>query len=254
MQDAILPPLDDVRNHFKETFVLFNPKDVVSGDFYWFEKIAENHALIAAADCTGHGVPGSMVSVVCSGALNRSVNEFGLTEPAAILNKTRELVIETFAKSGTGVRDGMDIALCAIQPNQVVFSGANNPLWLVRKKEKFSEAELNKRGTVTNNTHALIEIAANRQPIGATEHGIDFKQITIHVQPGDALYMFSDGFADQFGETTGKKFKKKPFKELLLHITAQPMQHQKQLLHEAFNVWKGSLEQIDDVCVIGVRV
>lgn len=253
LQEAILPPLNEVKQHFKNSFILFNPKDSVSGDFYWFEKLSEDHALIAAADCTGHGVPGSMVSVVCSTSLNRSVNEFGLKKPAEILDKTRELVVETFAKSGESVRDGMDIALCSVQSNKLIFCGANNPLWLVRKKTLLSSQELNQKSTVTDDINGLIEIAANRQPVGATENTVPFQAYEVNLQKGDTIYLFSDGFADQFGGQAGKKFKKKPFKKLLLQINDKKMAEQELLLLDSFKKWRGKLEQIDDVCVIGIH-
>lgn len=254
LQDAILPSLDEISADLPNSFVLFNPKDVVSGDFYWHAKINEEQTLIAAADCTGHGVPGSLVSVVCSGALNRSVKEFGLKQPAEILSKTRELVVETFEKSGEIVRDGMDIALCLIKENSVVFCGANNPLWIVRQANLLTDEQLNARGTLVKNELALFEIAANRQPVGKAENLSPFVEHEVEIYKGDSLYLFSDGFADQFGEKTGKKFKKKPFKELLIQINSSSMNEQQNLLLKAFNSWKGNLEQIDDVCIIGVKI
>lgn len=254
LQDAILPALSEIHASLPDSFILFNPKDVVSGDFYWHERISENEVLIAAADCTGHGVPGSLVSVVCSGALNRSVKEFGLTGPAEILTKTRQLVVETFAKSGEAVRDGMDIALCRIGKDSVRFCGANNPLWIVRDINHVTADQLADKNTVVTEKLALLEFAANRQPVGKDESENAFMEQEIKLHKGDSLYIFSDGFADQFGEVTGKKFKKKPFKELVLHINGNAMADQEKLLLQAFNVWKGNLEQIDDVCLIGVRV
>lgn len=254
LQDAILPSLDEISAALQESFVLFNPKDVVSGDFYWFERNNKNEVLIAAADCTGHGVPGSMVSVVCSSALNRSVKEFGLNRPAEILDKTRELVLETFAKSGTSVRDGMDIALCLIREGSIVFSGANNPLWIVRDSNKITEEQLAARSTLVRGNLTLVEIPANRQPVGKDDRQNPFQEHEVLLFDGDSLYIFSDGFPDQFGEKTGKKFKKRPFKELIIQMNGQPMKVQEELLLQAFNVWKGNLEQIDDVCIIGVKV
>lgn len=254
LQNAILPALDDIRANLKSSFVLFNPKDVVSGDFYWYEKLDTGEILIAAADCTGHGVPGSLVSVVCSGALNRSVKEFGLKRPAEILQKTRELVMETFARSGDGVRDGMDIALCSVGTDSVVFCGANNPLWIVRETHLITEEEKAARSTIIKDELGLIEIGANRQPVGKDDQMKPFEETEVKLFEGDSLYVFSDGFADQFGHETGKKFKKKPFKELLIRINKNTMPEQEELLLQAFNVWKGNLEQIDDVCIIGIRV
>ena len=253
LQDAILPSLEEVNKHLSSNFILFKPKDVVSGDFYWFENL-NGTSYIAAADCTGHGVPGAMVSVVCSNALNRSVKEFGITEPAKILDKTRALVIETFAKSGSEVKDGMDIALCSIKDNKVTYAGANNPLWIVRKTELLTEGQKQERSTLIQDGIALIEYKADKQPIGLYAGMQAFSQKEIDLYKGDSLYFFTDGFADQFGGDKGKKFKYRPFKKLLIQLNSTPMSDQEQLISAAFENWQGNLEQVDDVCVIGVRV
>ncbi|MCW8897227.1 MAG: tetratricopeptide repeat protein [Flavobacteriales bacterium] len=236
IQSAILPSLKLVKNYLPHSFVLYKPKDVVSGDFYWLEH-KDNYILFAAADCTGHGVPGAMVSVVCNNALNRSVREYGLTNPAEILNKTREIVVQEFEKSDDDVKDGMDISLCSLDFNNqsLKWCGANNPLWVVRNQE-------------------LMEFKPNKQPIGKADNLQPFTTHTIELQKGDAIYVFTDGFADQFGGPKGKKFMYKPFKELLLSIQDKTMDEQKIMLEKHFEDWKGSLEQVDDVCVIGIRV
>ncbi len=236
IQDAILPPTSDLNSHLKNGFVLFKPKDIVAGDFYWLEVI-DDVVFYAAADCTGHGVPGAMVSVVCHGALNRAVREFKLREPSQILNKVRELVIETFAKSRDDVKDGMDIALCALnfKTNELNFSGANNGLIIIQNNE-------------------LIEIKADKQPIGIYATSKSFTNHKIQLNNGDSLYVYTDGFADQFGGTKGKKFKYEPLRKLLLENKEKSMDHQKEVLNKVFEDWKGGLEQVDDVCIIGVRV
>ena len=253
LQDAILPSIDTVNQYLPHNFILFQPKDVVSGDFYWFEHI-NNISYIAVADCTGHGVPGAMVSVVCSNALNRSVKEFGIAEPSKILDKTRELVIETFAKSGTDVKDGMDIALCAFSENKVVYSGANNPLWIIRKTSQLTELQKTQKSTIIEDEKALIEFKPNKQPIGLYANMTPFKSQSIELFEGDCLYFFTDGYADQFGGDKGKKMKYKPFKNLLLSLQNLPMTAQKQELRNSFLTWKGEIEQIDDVCIIGVKI
>jgi serine phosphatase RsbU (regulator of sigma subunit) len=240
IQNAILPPAKLVKEFLKDSFILYKPKDVVAGDFYWMETVGEK-VLFAAADCTGHGVPGAMVSVVCNNALNRSVRELGITDPGEILNKARSIVVEEFEKSDEEVKDGMDIAICSLEGNKLEYAGANNPLWIIRKGE-------------------LIETKADKQPIG---HYYDPKPYTTHsfdLEPGDSIYVFTDGYVDQFGGESlpnakpgGKKFKSKAFKELLLSIQDKSMEEQKEILDDAFENWKGSLEQIDDVCVIGVK-
>ena len=235
IQAAILPPTKVINETLKDNFVLYLPKDIVAGDFYWMQKL-DDVVLIAAADCTGHGVPGAMVSVVCNNALNRSVKEFGLTEPAKILDKTREIVIEEFSKADENVKDGMDISLVSIAQSQSLqFSGAHNPLWIIRNGE-------------------LIETKGDKQPVGNFDYQKPFKNNEVALLPGDVLYIFTDGIIDQFGGTKGKKFKAKAFKELLLSIQKQSLSEQKTTIQTKFNEWKGSLDQVDDICVIGVRI
>lgn len=238
LQQAILPSFDDIKKTIPEHFILFKPKDVVSGDFYWFEE-NDHFAFIAAADCTGHGVPGAMVSVVCSNALNRSVNEFKLTGAAEILNKTRELVIETFAKSGDNVKDGMDIALCVIQKSRKLlqYAGANNPLWIIHQ-----------------NGAEVEEVKPDKQPIGLYEGMASFNDHIIDIQDGDQFYIFTDGYADQFGGERGKKLKYKPFKQLLLAHASNSMKDQHIAFSQFFHEWQGEFDQLDDVCLIGFKV
>jgi len=236
IQNAILPPVDLIKKHLPDNFVLYLPKDIVAGDFYWLENV-NNKIIFAVADCTGHGVPGAMVSVVCYNALNRAVWEYGLTEPAKILDKVTDLVIETFSKSNEEVKDGMDIALCSIEPatGKLEFAGANNPLYLVNKNE-------------------LIEIKPDRQPIGKHANRVPFKNNTIELNKGDLIYIFSDGFADQFGGISGKKFMYKQLKQLFMDLSQKSLPEQSNIIESRFNDWKGELEQIDDVCIIAVKV
>ncbi len=234
IQSAILPPPRLVKEYLLNSFILYKPKDIVAGDFYWMEP-TDKGVFFAAADCTGHGVPGAMVSVVCNGGLNRSVREFGLTETGAILDKTRELVIQEFEKSEEEVKDGMDIALCKLSGTVLSYSGANNPLWIVRNGE-------------------VLETKADKQPIGKHDSSAAFTTHQIELQKGDSIYIFSDGFPDQFGGEKGKKYKSGNFKKFLISIQDQPMSEQRTILESEFNRWRGDLEQIDDVCVIGVRI
>lgn len=242
IQSAILPPQSVLKKELKDAFVFYKPKDIVAGDFYWLEPQKER-VLFAAADCTGHGVPGAMVSVVCNNGLNRSVREFGLTDPGEILDKTRAIVISEFEKSEEDVKDGMDIALCSLSgveggsTQTLEYAGANNPLWIIRKDGKTVE-----------------EIKASKQPIGKYTNPQPYVTHKIELDKGDSIYIFSDGYADQFGGDKGKKLKSKNFKELLLSMQGEEMERQKQLLDEAFDEWKGDYEQLDDVCVIGVKI
>lgn len=236
IQRGLLPSEDLLHRLFPESFVFLRPKDIVAGDFYWLEE-KDGLLLFAVADCTGHGVPGALVSVVCSNALNRSVNEFGVTDPGPLLGKVRELVLESFGKSSMDVRDGMDISLCSYDPRSrtLRWAGANNPLWLARNGE-------------------MLTLTPDKMPIG--KH-TDLRPFTTHhlqLQSGDCVYLFSDGFADQFGGPAGKKFKYKQLKELLLQVHTQPMNEQMREMEKTFTGWKGGLEQVDDVCVLGVRI
>lgn len=236
IQTAILPPDKLVKEYLQNSFIIYKPKDIVAGDFYWMEH-KDGKVLFAAADCTGHGVPGAMVSVICNNGLNRSVREHGLTEPAKILDKTREIVIQEFEKSEEEVKDGMDIALCSLKDNQLEYAGAHNPLWIIR-----------------NGGNEVEEIKANKQPIGKYRANEPYTNHKLDLEKGDTIYIFSDGYVDQFGGEKGKKFMTGSFKKLLLSIQSEPMNKQKQLLEDAFEKWKGGLEQLDDVCVIGVKV
>lgn len=243
IQTAILPRLSTVKEYLNNSFVLYMPKDIVAGDFYWLEH-KENKVFFAAADCTGHGVPGAMVSVICNNALNRSVREFNLSNPGEILDKTREFVQQEFSKSVEAVHDGMDIALCSINTSieskyathrKLQYAGANNPLWIVRNNE-------------------LIEIPADRQPVGKYDNSKPYTTHETVLKKGDTIYIFSDGYQDQFGGEKGKKFKSANFKKLLLEINSLSMETQKEVLKSRYEEWRGDIEQIDDVCVIGMRI
>lgn len=234
IQTAIFPPIHLVKESLKDSFILYKPKDVVAGDFYWLEK-KEGKILFAVADCTGHGVPGAMVSVICNDSLNRAVREYGLCEPAKILDKVRVLVLEEFMQSDEEVKDGMDIALCLLDGYHLKFAGANNPLWIIRNGE-------------------LLETKGDKQPVGRFDNYNPFKCHSFRLEKGDILFLFSDGFVDQFGGEKCKKFKAKAFRSLLMGIRYLPMEEQRVFIEKTFDDWKGKLEQIDDVCVMGVRV
>ena len=262
LQYAILPPPEFISKHLPETFILYKPKDIVAGDFYWAENVNDLF-FIAAADSTGHGVPGAMVSVVCSGALNRTVKEFGLTDTGKILDKTRELVVETFAKSNTDVKDGMDISLLCIdkQNKKIFWSGANNPLWYASSASahQFSDKENLQNGTLSpealeGREATIVEVKANKQPIGKTDNPKQFTRHEIEYKGNTTFYLFTDGLADQFGGPQGKKFKYKQFEQMLVSINDKSMQEQSSIINQRFEDWKGDLEQVDDVCVIGIKI
>ncbi len=236
IQKAILPSQRTVEYTLPGSYVVYLPKDIVSGDFYWVEK-KNNLSFFAVADCTGHGVPGAMMSVICNNALNRVLNEFRLTRPSEILDKLNLLVEEAFSKSGADIRDGMDIALCSVDFDTriVEYSGANNSLYY------FAEGEIK-------------EVKSDRQPIGRFESKVPFKNHTLKLNPGDTVYLFTDGIADQFGGPQGKKFKYKRVKDILLANAGTNVNIQKNALLDGFRTWKGNLEQVDDVCLMGVRL
>jgi ligand-binding sensor domain-containing protein/serine phosphatase RsbU (regulator of sigma subunit) len=232
IQNALLPPELPIEN----TFVLFKPRDIVSGDFFWFMSDGDKH-WIAAVDCTGHGVPGAFMSIIGFNSLNYIIKELGITQPSEILDKLDAEVSSTLHQYHTDdqVHDGMDIALvCYDSKNKLLeYSGAFNPLWIVRKGE-------------------LIETRANRFAIGLTpdlEKG--FTNHALSIEPGDVLYLFSDGYADQFGGPSGKKLKVGSFKELITEVHQYPVHEQKKMLEDYFQKWRGMYAQVDDVLVIG---
>ncbi len=253
LQNAILPPISHIEKYLPSCFVFYKPKDIVAGDFYWFhthETLLEPHEIendpnakniiFAAADSTGHGVPGAMVSVVGSNSLDRCVKEFKLRKPSDILDKLTDLVTKTFDTSDEEVKDGMDISLCEYNPitKQLQYAGANNPLWIVREDLEGLE---------------LIEVKADKQPIGKYDFRKPFTNHAIQLQEGDCVYMFTDGYADQFGGELGKKYKYKTLKELLMSVYEKNMTMQLRIIEDAFNEWKGDYDQVDDVCLIGFR-
>jgi tetratricopeptide (TPR) repeat protein/serine phosphatase RsbU (regulator of sigma subunit) len=251
LQEAILPPNEVVKQYLPYSFIFFKPKDIVAGDFYFFEHFetagGETEVVIAAADCTGHGVPGAMVSVVCSNALNRAVKEFNLRNPGLILDKVRELVIETFSSHGRtdttnekiqdDVKDGMDISLCSynLTTRKLKWAGANNPLWIIRKNE-------------------LTDYKPNKQAIGKTQNPQPFKTHEITLEPNDSLYIFTDGYEDQFGGEKGKKYMSSRMKDLFIKIHSYKIEEQEKQVQLAFEKWKGDTEQVDDICVIGIII
>ncbi|MBK9192406.1 MAG: tetratricopeptide repeat protein [Crocinitomicaceae bacterium] len=236
IQNAILPSMDAMNKALKNGFVLFKPKDVVAGDFYWMEQV-DNKVYFAAADCTGHGVPGAMVSVVCSNALSKALLEENADSTGNLLDRTRDIVINRLAKSGEEMKDGMDISLCAIDYDkmELQWSGANNPLWIIRDNE-------------------LIEYKADKQPVGMHSAMKSFTTHTISILKDDFLYVMTDGFQDQFGGENGKKFKAAKLKEKILAFKNTAMEEQCKLLDLEFENWRKGFEQIDDVCIIGVRI
>ncbi|MEO9257506.1 MAG: tetratricopeptide repeat protein [Crocinitomicaceae bacterium] len=240
IQESILPPDEYWQKTLPNSFIFYKPKDIVSGDFYWIEK-RENKVLFAAVDCTGHGVPGALMSVVGFNLLSAAVNEGHLTNPAEILSYLDDGVTKTLRQSGDGggVKDGMDLALCSFDTKTLMleYAGAFNSLYYCRNG-------------------VLNEIKADKFPIGINLDGIvdTYQSHTIQLEKGDSVYIFSDGYADQFGGEKGKKFKYSQFKELLEKNSSNSIDSQRDALKLAFEEWKGSLEQVDDVLVIGLKI
>jgi serine phosphatase RsbU (regulator of sigma subunit) len=239
IQEAILPPDDMIKSWLPHSFVLFRPKDIVSGDFYWFYK-RDQIIYFSSIDCTGHGVPGAFMSLVGHNILKDIVTNTNLVKPAEMLNKMREMVMNTLNANSdeNRAKDGMDMTLCALHTNtlELEYAAAYNPLYLVRNGE-------------------LTEYAANKFPIGAfIGDKKEFDNHVIQLQKGDTIYLFSDGYADQFGGPKGKKFMVGNFRKLLLKTSEKPFSVQKQILETSLNEWQGTQEQVDDVLVLGVKI
>ncbi len=239
IQEAILPDKEIKYRIFPDAFVLFQPCRIVSGDFYWFTE-KNGRRLIAAVDCTGHGVPGAFMSMIGNTFLHEIVNEKGITQPDLILNELRQLIITSLKQSGNDKqnKDGMDMAVLSFDDKNgiVEFAGANNPVYLIRS------------GTIR-------KIEGNKQPIGYYfGKSVPFTNHKIEIKKEDSLYILSDGITDQFGGKEGKKFMNKQLQEILLSIQDKPMLEQENILLEIFKQWKGDLEQTDDVLVIGIKV
>jgi serine phosphatase RsbU (regulator of sigma subunit) len=239
IQHAVLTGEDVWNKVSKEHFILFKPKDIVSGDFYWAYNTSNNRSVFALADCTGHGVPGGFMSMLGNSFLNEIVVENKIFKANEILNKLRTKIIKALEqKGGTQQKDGMDISLCVWNKldNTLEFSGANNPLWLLRGKE-------------------LMEYKADKMPIGLyLETEVPFSSVTIQLQKADIIYLSTDGYADQFGGPKGKKLKYKSLMEMLIFNSMQPMETQKMLLEKSFYEWKVNHDQVDDVSLVGIRV
>ena len=239
IQTAILPPGDYISKIIPDHFILYKPRDIVSGDFYWITH-KDNKIVMAAVDCTGHGVPGAFMSMLGFAFLNEIVNKETELKASSILNQLRDYVKASLHQTGKEgeAKDGMDIALCVIDLDnlKMQYSGAYNPLYLIRNKE-------------------FISFKADRMPIGI--HIIEKESFTNHeieIQKGDIIYIFTDGYIDQFGGSNSRKFKLAPFKDLLISIKEKPMKEQKQILEQKFSDWRGSHEQIDDVLVMGIKI
>lgn len=243
IQSALLPPEEYFHEILNDVFILFKPRDIVSGDFYWIKQVNQ-YVILAAADCTGHGVPGAFMSMLGISYLNEIVQRREVTQANQVLNELRKQVRNSLRQHGQPEesKDGMDMALCVIdEKNKVLqYSGANSPLYLIRDKNGSSE---------------LTEFKADRMPLGYYPGRFQtFTNCDIQLEFGDVFYMFSDGFVDQKGGEEARKFLSKNFKKLLLEIHQEPMREQKNILEQTLASWMGDIPQVDDILVIGMRV
>jgi len=236
LQNAILPSQKDITEAFKENFVLFKPKDIVSGDFYFLEKKG-SQIYIAAADCTGHGVPGAMLSIACYNALQKAIFELNGNDTGQILDTVRELIISHFNKSENNIKDGMDISLLKFDSNskEIQWSGANNRLLYIEEK-------------------ILCEIKPDRQPVGMSEKNITFTTHNLSYKPGLTFYLFTDGITDQFGGPSFKKFTLGKFKQIIEDVKSQSMDKQLLYFESELSSWQGKHEQTDDITVLGIKL
>lgn len=240
LQNAILPASDIIASILPEHFLLYQPKDIVSGDFYWVSG-HDNKFMVAAIDCTGHGVPGALLSIVGHNAINQTVNEMNITKPDDVLISMNTIIKKILHQQDatSDIRDGMDMALCTFDKTTGIleYSGANNPIYIVTEDK-------------------MKVVKPTKLTIGSIQEEVKYlpEHHSIPLKKGDCFYIFSDGYADQFGGNDNKKFKTRRMQDLLLSINKKPMSEQKPLIHKAFSDWKGNNEQVDDVLVIGVRV
>ena len=263
IQTALLKGEDHVSMHLPEHFVLYKPKDIVSGDFYWsYER--DGWWYLAAADCTGHGVPGAFLTMLGTAYLNEIVSTSQLLTPATILDQLRSKMVSELASKasrdetmyhGSLLMDGMDISLVRynLATRQLQWAGANTALWIGRSKESQS-GDHDPRFSRVHERVRFASIAADKQPIGYYPNPFPFTNHTLSLAKGDIFYLFTDGYADQFGGPKGKKFKVSQLEQLLASIHAQPMHQQKQALNDTLDTWRGNLEQVDDITLIAVKV
>lgn len=258
IQKSLLPSIKSFDDILKDNFILFKPKDIVSGDFYWFQKIGQDKVLFTVVDCTGHGVPGALMSVIGINQLNKIVHENKIIQPNTILQELDFATRATLrqANNEDNANDGMEMSICLLDTTSKTlhYSGAFNPLWIVSSQSN-TTLEKYKTPALPNTNTALYEIPADKKSIaGMYKFHHQFTLHTVQLQKGDCIYLFSDGFADQFGGKDGKKFKKQQLKEKLVSVHTKNMLQQQDELNTVFESWKGNFEQIDDVCLMGIKI
>jgi len=256
IQSSVLPNKDFLTKYLSDAFVTFLPKDVVSGDFYWWTKI-DDIIVVAAADCTGHGVPGAFMSMLGISLLNEIVKKEKIIKPNLILNRLRKEIVSSLKQDGKlfEQKDGMDMALVSIntKTNILEYAGSNNPLYIIKHKGFIPNYTLDKFKSL-DSLEGLYEIKPNKMPISIYARMESFTNYKIQLEKNDIIYLFSDGYADQFGGKKGKKFKYKNFKKLLFENSYKPMNQQQTIVEETFYNWKNNLNQIDDILVMGIKI
>ncbi len=258
IQTSMLPSKNEIQSSFKDSFVLYLPKDIVSGDFYWINKF-DDYQMMAAVDCTGHGVPGAILSMVAYGGLKSAVIEQKMVNPKDIFNQLQGVINSFFLNSNNEhINDGMDMALCVYnkKTSLLQYSGAKNPLYIVRNTSKLLIVDdVEQDAVLKEKDRALYVVKADRKGIEPTLTPIQYTCHDIKVEKGDIVYLFTDGYADQFGGDKGKKLNQKRFKDLIFSISKKgSLCNQDKVLQEFYMNWKGSEEQVDDVLVMGFRV
>jgi serine phosphatase RsbU (regulator of sigma subunit) len=257
IQDAVLPRKEYLDQVMPDYFILYKPKDIVSGDFYWIREVKDS-LVVVAADCTGHGVPGAFMSMLGITLLNEQLAQNRLDDPGKILDNMRAKVKDMLVQRGKTEeqKDGMEMAVAILHKEKRLlhFAGANHRLLLVRRNSQLTGEEPESEGFVAGVDAHLYDIKGDTQPIGFYWEETTFTNHHIQLKEQDSLYVFTDGFIDQFGGEQRKKFKIHRFKELLLTFQEKSMNQQKLLLEDAFTSWRGDIEQIDDVCIIGIRI
>jgi sigma-B regulation protein RsbU (phosphoserine phosphatase) len=237
LQEAILPSEEYIKRLFPRSFIIYEPKDIVAGDFLWVEEIDE-YIFVIVADCTGHGVSGALMSMLGVSLINQVIKVNRVVSPAEILNQLHEAVINALKQHENSTNDGMDMIICRFNKakSEMVFAGANRPMWYVHNDE-------------------LVEIKTDKMPVGGLQlERKDFTEHIVELQKGDTIYLSSDGYADQFGGEHGKKLMTKNFKQLMLTCNNQTIELISEIIYNNFKTWKGSYEQIDDVLVMGIRI
>lgn len=257
IQVAILPAPEKIDEILPEHFIFFRPRESVSGDFYWVERRGSKR-MFAVVDCSGHGVPGGLMSIIGYDGLNRALNEYEITRADKIVSTLNEYLTETLKQTGSiDIKDAIDIALCVYNPEKSIieYTGARNSLYLVREKRStlfVNEVEI--KPSMDSGKYSLFEVKADRKSLEPNDEVVNYTNNHVKVEKGDMIYLFSDGYADQFGGGDEKKFGYKRLRQTILSVQGLPMKDQKKRLDHVFNEWKNDYEQVDDTTILGIKI